>query len=244
MKNPQLIGVYDLPTANNVCNQILREVISLPKFSMAHVTMNTGNVSLLHKHSKMTEIYFIQKGKGILYHGDSALSVRKGAYFIIPPHVQHKLKNTGNTDLEHLVFALPPFDPKDIQILDDDNRNIVINKYGYNKEPFEAKDGAMIYELIESEERKKLDFALAVGFLPKGRKALAHHHDISEELYYFLSGEGRVRVGREYFDVKKGSLVYIPVNNIHALENKSDSEELEVLCVSSPAYTEKDFIFD
>ena len=46
MPEPRLIDVYGLPTVDNVCNQILREVISLPKFSLAHVIMGEGNVSL------------------------------------------------------------------------------------------------------------------------------------------------------------------------------------------------------
>jgi len=107
-----------------------------------------------------------------------------------------------------------------------------------------ALDGALIYELIPPNERERLDVALAVGFLPKGRKAIPHYHKISEEIYYISSGIGRVRVNDETFNIKKGSVIYVPRNKVHALENKSDSEELNVLCVTSPAYTKGDFIFE
>jgi mannose-6-phosphate isomerase-like protein (cupin superfamily) len=96
---------------------------------------------------------------------------------------------------------------------------------------------------MNADERKNLDVALALGFLPAGRKAIPHYHRISEELYYVTDGIGKVKVGEQTFDVKKGSVLYVPVNQAHALENGSDSEELKVLCVSSPSYTEEDFIF-
>ncbi len=244
MPEPKLIDVYELPTVDNVCNQILREVISLPKVSMAHVIMNEGNVSLWHQHSKMTEVYFILEGEGILYYGERALKVEKGAYLVIPPNTPHKLRNTGNSDLEHLVFAIPPFNPEDVEILDDSpTEDITPEKFSYEKPPITALDGALIYELMNADERKSLGVALAVGFLPQGRKAIPHHHRISEEIYYVTNGVGRVRVGKQNFEVKKGSVVYVPTNKIHALENGSDSEELKVLCVSSPSYTEGDFLF-
>jgi len=245
MSEPRLINVYELPTVDNVCNQILREVISLPKVSMAHVIMNEGNVSLWHQHSKMNEVYFILEGEGVLYHGDKTLQARKGAYFVLPPNTPHKLRNTGKSDLEHLVFAIPPFDPEDVEILDDSpNENIIPTKFSYDKSPITALDGALIYELMNEEERKRLDVALAFGFLPAGRKAIPHYHKVSEELYYIIDGFGEVRVGEQNFEVKKGSVIYVPTDSVHALKNGSDSEELKILCVSSPSYTEEDFIFE
>jgi len=245
MSEPRLIDVYELSTVENVCNQILREVISLPKVSMAHVIMNEGNVSLWHQHSRMSEVYFILEGEGILYYGNKALQAEKGAYLVLPPNTPHKLRNTGKSDLEHLVFAIPPFDPEDVEILDDSpSENVSPTKFTYDKPPITALDGALIYELMNEKERKQMDVALAVGFLPAGRKAIPHYHKISEELYYVTDGFGKVRVGEQDFEVKKGSLIYVPTDSVHALENGSDSEELRVLCVSSPSYTEGDFIFE
>jgi len=245
MQEPKLIDVYQLPTVDNICNQILREVISLPKVSMAHVTMNPGNVSLWHQHSKMSEIYFILEGDGILYYGNKSIKAERGTYLMIPPKTPHKLRNTGSSDLEHLVLAIPPFNPNDVELLDDfANEKSTPKKFEYGKPPVTALDGALIYELIPPNERERLDVALAVGFLPKGRKAIPHYHKISEEIYYVCSGIGKIRVGDEIFDIKKGSVIYVPRNKVHALENKSDSEELNILCVTSPAYSEGDFILE
>ena len=212
---------------------------------MAHVIMNEGNVSLLHKHLKMTEIYFILEGEGILYHGDKALQVEKGSYLVIPPDTPHKLKNIGESNLEHLVFAIPPFNPEDIEIIKETStENITPTKFNYDKAPITALDGALIYELMSREEREQLDLSLAVGFLPPCKKSIPHYHKNSEELYYVIDGCGKVKIGDQYFEIKRGSVVYIPTNKVHALENESDSKKLEVLCISSPAYKEEDFFIE
>ena len=244
MTEPRLIDVYELPIASNICNQDLREVISLPKVSMAHVTMQKGNVSLWHRHSKMTEIYFVLDGEGILYFGDRALQAGNWSYIVLPPNTPHKLRNIGESDLEHLVFAIPPFDSNDVELLEDSLKETIPEKFSYDKPPITALDGALIYELISKDERERLDVALALGFLPQGRKAVPHYHKISEELYYVTNGIGKVKVGEHEFEVKKGSVIYVPINQVHDLENGSNSEELSILCISSPSYTEGDFILD
>jgi len=243
MAIPRLIDVYQLPTTDNICNQVLREVISLPKVSMAHVIMNPANVSLWHQHSIMTEVYFVLDGEGILYYGDKSIRAKGGTYVMLPPKTPHKLKNIGNSNLEHLVFAVPPFSPHDVELLDDfANETFIPETFKHDKPPITALDGALIYELIPPDERERLDIALAVGFLPKGRKAIPHYHKISEEIYYVSSGVGQVRVDEEKFNIKKGSVIYVLRDKVHALENKSDSEELNIVCITSPAYKEEDFI--
>ncbi|MBW3018588.1 cupin domain-containing protein [Candidatus Woesearchaeota archaeon] len=237
---PQLINVRDLPPVENVCNQILREVISLPKVSMAHVTMKPDDVSLWHQHSRMTEIYLILDGEGILYHGNKALHAEKGAYLVIPPNTPHKLRNTGNYALEHLVFAIPPFDPEDVEIVHGSPGDSAPERFSHDTPPVKALDGALVYELMSAEERRQLDVALAVGFLPPNREATPHLHRISDEVYYVIDGFGKARTGQHNFEVKKDSVIYVPKGHVHALE--SGSEGLSILCVSSPAYTEEDFI--
>jgi len=243
MSKQKLIDVYELPEVSNICNQVLREVISLSKVSLAHVTIAAGNISLWHQHSRMTEIYFILKGEGILYYGNQALQAETGLYLVLPPNTPHRLKNTGGHDLEHLVFAIPPFNLDDVKLLEDVSmEEIVPKRFNYDQPLITASDGALIRELMNVEERKSLNVALAIGFLSTKRRAIPHYHQISEEIYYILGGNGLAKVGEQTFEVKKDSVIYVPANYIHALENKSDSEELCVLCLSSPAYTEGDFL--
>ncbi len=239
----ELIDVYSLPLVPNVCEQDLREVICLLPLSVAHVTMKPGNVSLFHRHSKTAEIYFILEGDGMLYHGQDALEVSEGAYCVVDSNVPHKLWNTGQTPLEHLVIATPSFNPNDIKIDDNSPGRMLqsVKKYKYKGRQIAALDGALVDELMTEDERERLDIAMALGSLPPGRKAIPHLHKNSNEIYYVISGHGNIRLGKQKYDVKKGSVAHISKGGTHALENPTD-EELKILCISTPAYTPDDFI--
>ncbi len=241
MTQTNVWNAYDLPTVPNVCDQILRELIRLPSASMAHVIMQPGNVSLLHEHKKMREFYFILEGKGIFYYGDKALGVEKGSSLTIPHSVSHKLKNTTNGKLEHLVFAMPPFDPEDVFLIPDHNSIPSVEKFKFNKKPFTARDGAKVYEIDSAEERKESGVAFAYGTLSPKRKATLHVHHISDEVYYIISGEGKVTLGDDEYSVRKGSVIHVPTHLPHGLENTTNGE-LEVLCLSTPPYQDADFI--
>lgn len=110
----KIINVYKLPEAANVCRQILREVWKSKNMSIAHVVVRSKAISLLHKHKTFTELYYILKGKGILWLGKKKIKVEKGIVVEVPPGKPHKLKNTEKAILEHLVLSTPAFNPKDV----------------------------------------------------------------------------------------------------------------------------------
>ena len=113
------LNIKDLPAVDNVCNQILKAVEKQPNWSMAHVIMNPLESSFLHKHDDITEIYVITKGYGELVVGRESYQVAAGSVFEIFPEITHMLKNKSAGHLEHLVFAFPPFNPRDIRLLND-----------------------------------------------------------------------------------------------------------------------------
>jgi len=240
------IDVYDLNQVANVCNQILREVISLSTVSLAHVTMNPHADSLLHKHLNMDEIYYILNGEGFLHVGNRTILVQKGACVVIPKNTNHKLCNTSGHFLEHLVFASPPFNAKDVDLIDELNPIPKIKpsheEFKFNKVPFTARDGATVYELLSKKEQERYGFELAFGILETGKKAHPHFHNISDEFYYVISGNGTAMIGDSTIEAIKNRLIYVPKNTVHGLDNSKSSEPLEVLCLSSPPYVESDFI--
>lgn len=234
------LNVYELPIATNVCAQVLREVMALNQVGFAHVAMQPKAVSLLHQHLAMSEIYFILKGEGILYHGDKALEVTKGAYQVIPPQTPHKLRNIGDSSLEHLVFAVPPFDSADVHLVDDVEKQYSLQKPRQHNITI-SQDGTFIYELLSSQERQTLGMGLAFGILPPGKKAIAHYHKIIEEVYYVISGEGKLFLNNSTYNLQKGDVIHVPINTVHGLES-SALWGLKILCMSSPAYMDEDFI--
>lgn len=106
----------------------------------------------------------------------------------------------------------------------------------------EASDGATVYELFTQECQGIEGIGMATGSLLPGREAVLHYHLVSEEVYYIISGTGKVQLGEEEFTVEAGDAVYIPINTWHALANLDNTEPLEVLCISVPPFTEGDFL--
>lgn len=111
------IEIKKLPEVPNVCREILREVWKHRFASIAHVLVLPGRVSLLHKHKTFTELYYVLKGRGIMWVGKEKFPVRGETLIEIPPNTAHKLKNIGRTSLKHLVISVPAFNPKDIILI-------------------------------------------------------------------------------------------------------------------------------
>ena len=240
LQEPLVTHLSDLPLASNVCNQELRELVTLPTVSMAHVRMQQGATSLLHNHKDMTEVYVITQGSGVLYCNQQAFAVEKGSYLVIPPLASHKLKNTGRTPLEHLVCALPPFNPADVRLVPEHRIEPPVEQLDQEKILVRAQDGASVYELLSPQERQMLGMSLAMGELPPHKKAILHYHILSQELYYVISGTGRITLDDKTADIKQGSVIVVPRYTVHGLENNS-SRPLHVLCLAAPAYADYDF---
>lgn len=240
------IDIYTLPCARNVCNQVSREVFQFPKISIAHVTVNPGEASNWHYHNTTTEIYFILEGEGILYESamlqepEKAWIADRNTLRVIHPSTAHKLKNTGTTTLEHLVFALPPFNPDDVQMLKDTDIELKPQRLVCPSNPMTALDGILAYDLLSDEDSKRLDISLAVGILPARRKTHHHHHSRLDQVYFVTQGQGKMLLGQDIYEVKKDNLMMIPKNTGHNLENTTQ-DELFILRLSSPRYQESEF---
>ena len=238
----KVVKVMELPVAFNVCNQTLREVVQTPSFSVAHVIMEPGARSILHKHESFSELYYILRGKGVLYSGSKAYNVARGSYVVIPPNTPHMLHNDDQR-LAHLVLASPPFNPKDVILMENDDYVKSPPKKFLRRIPtIVAQDGATIKELLTEEEIKITGISLALGGLDKGRKAVMHRHEEAEEVYYIVGGKGKVTIGKLTQDISPDTVAYVPRGTNHSLENLSTDSKLTVLCISSPPYKDKDFI--
>ena len=54
----------------------------------------------------------------------------------------------------------------------------------------------------------------------------AHEED---EIYYILSGHGKLRLDDEIIDVYPNQIIFIPAGVFHALDNRESKEPLEIL---------------
>lgn len=69
-----------------------------------------------------------------------------------------------------------------------------------------------------------------------------HKHVTHTENVYILEGEGEMLLGDKTFNVKKGDIIFIPMNTLHSLK-VSSTIPIKVLSVQSPNFDGKDRIF-
>ena len=101
---------------------ILRELLHGDKgkfsfrYSLAHAKLPARRTTVPHK-LKTSEVYYILKGKGIMYIDRESRKVGAGNVIYIPPRSKQYIKNTGNTALEFLCIVDPAWKKKDEEIL-------------------------------------------------------------------------------------------------------------------------------
>ena len=108
-------------------------------------------------------------------------------------------------------------------------------------EPFVTLDGSTIRELAGPAWTAVRNQSLAEATLPVGGETAEHYHPVAEELYYFTSGRGRLRLGEEETEVRAGDCVVIPPGTPHKLFNLG-SDPLVLLCCCAPAYSDADTV--
>jgi mannose-6-phosphate isomerase-like protein (cupin superfamily) len=104
---------------------------------------------------------------------------------------------------------------------------------------FTTLDGSRIRELAGPSWTPARNQSLAEATVPAGSETVQHLHRESEEIYHFVSGSGRMRLGDDETDVGAGDCVVIPPGTPHKLW-AYEPEPLVLLCCCSPPYSDAD----
>jgi mannose-6-phosphate isomerase-like protein (cupin superfamily) len=104
---------------------------------------------------------------------------------------------------------------------------------------FITLDGSTIRELAGPAWTMARNQSLAEATVPAGRETIEHLHRRSEEIYYFVGGRGRLRLGAEETEVAAGDCVVIPPGTRHKLWAARE-QDLVLLCACAPAYSDQD----
>lgn len=109
------------------------------------------------------------------------------------------------------------------------------------REPFITADGSSIRELAGIPSGNAANQSLAEAVVPTGTHTVAHFHRVSEEIYVFTGGSGRMRLGDEERQVEAGDCVVIPPGTPHQLW-ADEQGPLVLLCCCAPAYSHADTV--
>ncbi len=101
---------------------------------------------------------------------------------------------------------------------------------------FVTADGSLIREVARSARQ-----TLAEATLPAGAETREHYHPNTEEIYTFVSGAGRMRLGEATTAVSAGDTVLIPAGEPHKLWNDGPGP-LVLLCCCVPPYSDDDTV--
>jgi mannose-6-phosphate isomerase-like protein (cupin superfamily) len=112
---------------------------------------------------------------------------------------------------------------------------------GDQRERYVTRDGSTVRELAGPAPGNAANQSLAEATVPAGGETAEHYHRLSEEIYTFVSGSGRMRLGDEETEVGAGDTVVIPPGTRHKLWAGA-GEPLVVLCSSSPPYSHDDTV--
>ncbi len=110
-----------------------------------------------------------------------------------------------------------------------------------DRDPFITADGSSIRELAGLPSGNSVNQSLAEATVPPGGETQAHFHRVTEEIYLFTAGSGRMQLGEEEREVRAGDTVVIPPGTPHKLVN-TGPEPLVLLCCCSPPYADEDTV--
>jgi len=107
---------------------------------------------------------------------------------------------------------------------------------------FITADGSQIREIAGPSWTAARHQSLAEATVNPGEETHEHYHPDAEELYYFVSGSGRMRLGEtDESEIAAGDCVVIPPGTPHKLWN-TGTDPLVLLCCCAPAYSHEDTV--
>ena len=102
-----------------------------------------------------------------------------------------------------------------------------------------AGDKTILREMLHpARHGVTIGYSLAHAKLPKGAASLPHRLKTSE-VYYFISGRGRMHVDGDIATVGPEQALYVPPGAVQHLEN-TGTDELVFLCIVDPAWRAED----
>jgi len=107
--------------------------------------------------------------------------------------------------------------------------------------PTVGHDAKLIWSIFRARGTEGLSYeqaplegmvSLTLHRLQGGTEGDYHEHEDKEQVYYFLQGKGKMKIGGEVYKVREGDAVHIPPKTKHQLSN-DDEDWIEHLIVST-----------
>ncbi len=108
-----------------------------------------------------------------------------------------------------------------------------------DRSEFPAGDDTILRELLHpAKHLVRIGYSVAHGRLAPGRRS-KRHRLAGSEVYYFISGQGRMAIDDATVPIEEGSVIYVHPGETQSLEN-TGSTAIEFLCLVDPAWRIED----
>jgi mannose-6-phosphate isomerase-like protein (cupin superfamily) len=201
-----------------------------------------GNCQMV-QYPREEELYFVLGGSGILHCGEQSHSLSQNDFTYVPPTVRHNVSNPSNQPLRLVVVTVRI--PQDTP-LSPPTGLAVANLAELKEETVEGHPNSVLYKLLigpRTAARDRINTAYNVAdfflmdFAPGGTN-LPHHHEVAEEIYLVLDGEGQMAAGGGMNGVeglhhaKAGDAYYFRPNcTVGFYNQKASSAKAHILAV-------------
>jgi mannose-6-phosphate isomerase-like protein (cupin superfamily) len=158
-----------------------------------------GNCQMV-EYPKEEELYFILGGSGILHYGEQSHSLAQNDFTYVPPTVRHSISNPSSQPLQLVVTTVRI--PQDTP-LSPPAQLAVANLAELKEVTVEGHPDSVLYKLLigprtAARDRINATYTVAdfflMDFAPGGTNS-PHHHEVAEEIYLVLDGEGQMAAG-------------------------------------------------
>jgi mannose-6-phosphate isomerase-like protein (cupin superfamily) len=179
----------------DVQSQLPRSVARFGKLTVdAHGTCQTIAYPL------QEELYLVRDGSGILLYGDESHPLAPNDFAYVPPTVRHSVSNPSNSPLELVITSvrIPPN-----TLISQPVKLEVANLSELKEQTVEGHPKSVLYKLLigprtAARDRINATYTVADFFLmdfESGGTNFPHHHEVAEEIYLVLDGEGQMTAG-------------------------------------------------
>jgi mannose-6-phosphate isomerase-like protein (cupin superfamily) len=146
------------------------------------------------------EIYFVLKESGSISYGDAAHSLVENDFTYVAPTVAHSIANSGDQPLRLVVSTVKL--PSGTSIAPPGKLEVA-NLSELQEQKVGGHPGSVLYKLMigprkTARDRINATYAVADFFLmdfAPGGTNFPHHHEVAEEVYLVLDGEGQMAAG-------------------------------------------------
>lgn len=167
----------------------------------AEVTLDASGSCQSVRYDREEEIYFILKGNGSLRHGDATHPMRTNDFTYLAPGAKHSIANSSSGKVEALVIGFKI--PSAVSITSPSPNPKIVNLDDLKEQTVEGHPTSVLYKLLVGPRTGKRDAIneaymvvdfFRMNFAPGGTN-FPHHHEVAEEIYLVLDGEGEMVAG-------------------------------------------------